>query len=98
MSTSSETDGFELIDRLGTTTVAEALGISASAVRLWRKKGIPKSRKQQLLDLAEVATADEQDQAADDSMTTEVEEQPTEPSFEAPANPDEPFTKTASIR
>ncbi|MGI9450603.1 MAG: TrbI/VirB10 family protein [Geminicoccaceae bacterium] len=98
MTASSETDGFELIDRLGTTTVAEALGISASAVRLWRKKGIPESRKQQLLDLAQAATANQQDQAADDSKTTDHEEQPIEPAFEATAKPDGPITKTAPFR
>ena len=98
MAASSETDGLELIDRLGTATVAEALGISASAVRLWRKKGIPKSRKQQLFNLAQVATIEEQDQAVDDRKRAEVKDKPVDPLFEAPAKPKGHVTETVSIR
>ena len=47
----SPLDDAEIIDRLGTTAIAEAFGISSGAVRHWRKRGIPDDRRGELLAL-----------------------------------------------
>ena len=50
--TSSKTVDFALVEQLGIDRVASALGLSASSVRNWRRRGVPKDRQAAIAELA----------------------------------------------
>ena len=50
---SSKTVDFALVEQLGVDKVADALGLSASSVRNWRNRGVPKGHQAAIAKLAE---------------------------------------------
>ena len=56
LKTSEPTD-VVLIEEIGVSRIADALGISTAAVRKWRKTGIPDNRRQAVLGLADAKAA-----------------------------------------
>ena len=75
-------DLLDLVEQIGVPKVAAELGIYPSAVRQWRKKGVPASRRDALLALAAAegklssATADEEELDAGDSPPVEKHQSP----------------------
>jgi len=70
---SEDPDLLDLIEQIGIPKIAALLGINPSAVRQWRKKGVPEGRREALLELA---TAE--------GLLSSVKEEPTAAEEEEP--------------